>query len=87
MLVAAVPPVISGPVLSKIRVRRTGFPGTGGSGDRASWVGRNKEEGSQSLIVPKTLLKRAKRVRSFSILLRYLKIYFKLYIKNIYQYF
>ncbi len=69
-MVETVPWVISGPVLSKTRVRRTGFPGTGGSGESASCEGRKTDEGSQSLMVAKPLTNSVKRVSSFSILIR-----------------
>jgi len=89
MLVEAVPSVISGPVLSKIRVKRTGFPGTGGSGETASWVGRKTEVGSQSLIVAKELTNSVQKVMSFSSILNSIvsKIFKPCIIKNIYQYF
>jgi hypothetical protein len=66
MLVETVPSVISGPVLSNMRVRRMGFPGTGGSGESVSCVGRNTEVGSQSLIVAKELIMSVHRVTSFN---------------------
>jgi hypothetical protein len=51
MVVVTVPEVISGPVLVKIRVRSTGFPGIGGSGETAIFVGRKIEDGLQSVMV------------------------------------